>query len=66
MQSGDLSMGSIEREETMPILNNSDKKPACRNCGKPFGEHKTILEICPDQQGRITFETHYAPKVQAQ
>ena len=36
-------------------------KPRCRDCGATHEEHKTILEVCPDQKGRTTFETHYRP-----
>lgn len=37
-------------------------RPRCRDCGASFEQHKGILEVCPDQKGRKTFETHYRPQ----
>lgn len=35
--------------------------PPCKNCMKLKRDHVTIYEVCPDQKGRKTFETHYQP-----
>jgi len=46
-----------------PIGVNPRNHPACRECQRPYEEHLGPEEVCPDQHGRVTFETHYLPEV---